>query len=861
MKKRAQVPDARTYTTLFRGLAWHAKFPNSLDRALSIYHSMFADTAPVKPSIIHTNAVLKVCALSGDMDALLGVAAKLPERGNGAPDTLTYTIILNAIRNTTVEAMVKQQDGSRITEGRKRAVLQGRRLWEEIRERWARGDLFMDEELVCAMGRTLLLGEEQDLDDVLSMLEQTMGVPRQVPRLGDPARHGARQPEERQLNGFLEEGVIPSPIALANSTNPTRSEATSHLPPLDNLATAVSPFSPLPNLNPSTLVRPSRNTLSLALEACTSMHLPRPAQDYWGLLTSPDGAYNIPPDTNNYHSYLRLLRLQRASKLAVELVNDMADGTIKSPTPGRTMLEPKVFRIAMSACVRDKNNSSALSHASGLVKTMLATLEDTDPPTLTSYLDLALSSRYSKDNYRRLLEVEKQAQSGWYNIKSQLSYVEPQAGSGKMNKERQREEQAVEVAQRMVGLYDKIFEVGKEGMERTEAKRVRDEKARVSAWVQRRSRRRERPAGAALATGKRGGEEELVEEGRNGGEEQIVEAGDRPLKAHTKSFSFIPGPRGDRQNERTDTGYEDEAEDGGEDECEDADEALDRPMSKHEFSVHRGRGRSISHPSTPPRGASRAQSNNSNPSFATDPRLNNQTYLPPRAARATTEWASWKADHRVDKRDERKERQRAAIRRRAEVGLKSERQDEDEDFWAESAPLEKEVRQPWSAGLRNKRGGFGSETRDSDRGRERTYRSEGWGNGANLAADDRAPRQQKGWAPSVRDGGERQPGGYSRDDDDDDDDDDDKRPRRGPGRTPAEGGGGGGYNGRRRLGRAREYGARDADRAYDSHTGRPVASSHSRGETETGGHEEGNNGRSGMERAQEAAGRDGILML
>ena len=97
MKKRAQLPDSFTFTIIFRGLAKNARYERSLERALAIYESMHADNSPVKPSLIHTNAILNVCAFTNDIDSMLGIAAKLPTKGRDAPDCLTFTIILNAI--------------------------------------------------------------------------------------------------------------------------------------------------------------------------------------------------------------------------------------------------------------------------------------------------------------------------------------------------------------------------------------------------------------------------------------------------------------------------------------------------------------------------------------------------------------------------------------------------------------------------------------------------------------------------------------------------------------------------------------------------------------------------------------------
>lgn len=582
MKKRAQVPDARTFTTLFRGCAWHAKtVPTALEKTLSIYHSMFHDNAPVKPSIIHTNAVLKVCALAGDMDALLGVAAKLPERGNGAPDTLSYTIILNAVRNSALVDRIKIGDSRSGAEKGAVAVSQGRKLWEEIRTRWMKGDLFVDEELVCAAGRVLLLGGEADADDVLSLLEQTMGIPRQVPRIGDPARYGVRsKPESPKLDEDEGEGDrLPAPEQ--SSVHPS-SATQQHLPPLDAHVVAASPFAPLPNLNHASFIPPGHNTLSLALEACTRMSLPRPAQDYWGLLTSrttPPG-YAITPDSQNYQAYLRLLRLQRASKLAVALVEDIRQGRLLSTDQGgaKIRLEPKVFKMAMSACKRDKLNPHVLGYASSLVRTMLATLEDVDPFTLTTYLKIAIRG-HSRNDWQALLAAEREVAPGWRNLKSLVAYgstrddgddgdcdrVGSPSTSPNVLARARLNEQVTEFAATLIGLYDRILASGREKLDKREMNRLGGEKARVSAWLARRQegmeKRRSEVKNLGLPSPGNEDEDEgdgsdWQEESNDGGANRATtttrrigrsDPALRKLRDHTKPFSFRPGARNHEQ--------------------------------------------------------------------------------------------------------------------------------------------------------------------------------------------------------------------------------------------------------------------------------------------------------------------------
>jgi len=92
-------PQARR-THLHHHAPWlHGQHPQTSGYAerLAVYNSMFAPNSAVTPNIIHTNAIINVCARGKDMDALWSVAGRLPERGPGAPDKWTFTTILNAL--------------------------------------------------------------------------------------------------------------------------------------------------------------------------------------------------------------------------------------------------------------------------------------------------------------------------------------------------------------------------------------------------------------------------------------------------------------------------------------------------------------------------------------------------------------------------------------------------------------------------------------------------------------------------------------------------------------------------------------------------------------------------------------------
>ncbi|SLM40573.1 Pentatricopeptide repeat [Lasallia pustulata] len=513
MKKRAQPPDSHTYTIIFRGLATYKDHEHSLLRALSIYNSMFAPNSPVKPSITHSNAVLKVCARRLDMDALYGIAAKLPTHGAGAPDNLTFTTILNAVRHAAWTF-----DGRRIGETpeetaarRRRAVMEGRRIWDDVIKRWRKGDIWIDEELVCAMGRLLLISRHpQDLDDVLSLVEQTMAIPRAIPRLNAPERssvapvparlfsNSSQRPltdnepgrdksamGEGEQEEWLEEAEVErleeeaegeelegseereDDVQIRQTDQPhqapqldeaSESSGANHIVygPSISPVLSDSEFAPVDishakafdprtrTTQPLAYVRPGNNTLSLLMDACIGMRAAAAAQDYWGILTGEvqDGGHGVSPDAENYFMYLRLLRLKRSSRLAVELVEEKlgsADAHFdKSRTlvlgpmssrHGNELAVPKTFRIAMSACVRDNANPRVLDSATRLLRLMQARLPEPDLKTLAMYLDVAAGAGVRSEvprggvvAWKRLLGATEVAEGSLQNMRSLLSF-------------------------------------------------------------------------------------------------------------------------------------------------------------------------------------------------------------------------------------------------------------------------------------------------------------------------------------------------------------------------------------------------------------------------------------------------------
>jgi len=365
MKKRRQVPDARTYTIIITGCTHHPDSRNGLEKGLALYRSMQLDNSAVKSNQIHINAVLKLCAQAKDIPTMFDIAADLPSKGPRALDNVAFTTILNAIqRDANLDTRLKLTPGQARSYVQKR-LLNARRIWAEITQRWRKGDLWVDEELVCAMGRILLLGDGRDRDDVLTMIEQAMNIPRQIPRLGTDERSSI-EPSEQESYGTRR----PSPEAIKGDME-LRLPIDIQVPQTN---TSLKPR----GQGLGSFTKPSQSTLTLIMEALLDASLKAPALRYWHHFTTVLG---IVPDGPNYHSLLRVLREARASSETLDVLTRMP----------RHLLAEKTFRIALSTCRRDANNSHVFSNAGKILDIMTPVVRTPDVKILEDYLSISSS--------------------------------------------------------------------------------------------------------------------------------------------------------------------------------------------------------------------------------------------------------------------------------------------------------------------------------------------------------------------------------------------------------------------------------------------------------------------------------------
>lgn len=443
MKRRAQVPDAQTYTIIFNGCSQHHDSAHALEKVLVLYNSMLTEKAPVRPNTIHLNAVLKMCARAGNMEAMFSIVDQMPKKGLTAPNNLTYTTILNALRmhvaNSPRDLMTPMQK----RRSQQDTILHARHIWAEVIKAWRQGDIWVDEELVCAMGRILLIGNEQDHDDVLSLVEQTMNIPRQIPRKGTVERH--RQDPASQGQKLVQTQAPLSKVS-EDSTEPAEDAPPEPIIPVT-----------FPNSVSGVYVTPGQNTLSLVIQSLTNLPLKDIAGKYWNLFTND---FNVEPDAENYHAYLRVLRLARSSTETVKIMMKMPQSYMQS----------KTFRISMSTCVRDKKNHHAFANAGQILDLMQTSLREPEIQALQSYLEVGLmsdaapkrsasgnnqASKYEQG--RQIRRALERLQPSFLNLKSALLFRDPTLPELKPQERMAFVDNILAITRRMISAYDVLM--------------------------------------------------------------------------------------------------------------------------------------------------------------------------------------------------------------------------------------------------------------------------------------------------------------------------------------------------------------------------------------------------------------------
>ncbi|KIH90175.1 hypothetical protein SPBR_00281 [Sporothrix brasiliensis 5110] len=404
MKKRGQLPSTTTYTTIFRGCALSRHPKNAVQHATRIYNSMLSNERIV-PNRIHMNAVINVCARAKDIDSMFNIAATADNRSR-VPDSITYGTLLNGMRHATVKPHHRpnrtgdSEDAVFLeAENASLSVARGRAVWGEVAKNWHQGVLVIDEQLVCAMGRLLLLGSKKDNDDILSLVEQTIGIPRPdkaqsgfdtVKYYGEETNEAADADANANANAEAEADADASAYAVTAVDQRPVLESTSDFAQMEDMV--LGPAAPevvesaeffsdpdAPRRSSFRYVQPGNNILSVIISSLGTTRKTSLAPVYWDILTAPP--YNVQPDSENWYRLLRTLRRGHASKTTAEMMKRIPS----------EFLEPKTFQVAMSCCAADNLNPNAFESAGQILDLMVHKLVEPDPHTMRLYLQTAIT--------------------------------------------------------------------------------------------------------------------------------------------------------------------------------------------------------------------------------------------------------------------------------------------------------------------------------------------------------------------------------------------------------------------------------------------------------------------------------------
>ncbi|QSL64616.1 hypothetical protein MERGE_001917 [Pneumocystis wakefieldiae] len=167
MKKRSHLPNSQTFTILLHGLSMNPKHPKSFSYAFHIYKSLWSPKYADLLNIIHTNAMLRVCAVTKQSQTAFKVFEEV-SKSNFAADSITYTILFNILSRQNMNNM--------------NVYHERQKLLKKVIEAWNMKGFVVDELLICSISLCFLRGKKrEDYDFVFTLVERFFGIKRMIP--------------------------------------------------------------------------------------------------------------------------------------------------------------------------------------------------------------------------------------------------------------------------------------------------------------------------------------------------------------------------------------------------------------------------------------------------------------------------------------------------------------------------------------------------------------------------------------------------------------------------------------------------------------------------------------------------------
>lgn len=341
-----------------------------MGEALKIYNTMLSSSR-LKPNVTHLNAVLDVCSRAQDLESMF-VTLRSADKAR-APNNWTYTIILNALRHQPSNYKDLPDgsgvEGEAVKKSIETTIQRGKLVWDEVMSRWKKNEIVMDEELMCAMGRLLLLGGAKETEAILALLSNVLGVPRlDQEQLSAPAQKSSSDQSDESQSA-------PEPKTQQQQMQQQQQQQRQLQGPSRPMA--------------------GKNTLSLVMKALGVSRRTKLAAKYWDFLTS---TFGIVPDKWNYKHYLDSLSTGAASGKAARTIEGMP----------AEMVDGLVVRRGMLICHFDAYNEKAFENATAIYDAMMQKMRTPDAECMKLYLQVA-TSNYRKFDDRSKYPIESRA--------------------------------------------------------------------------------------------------------------------------------------------------------------------------------------------------------------------------------------------------------------------------------------------------------------------------------------------------------------------------------------------------------------------------------------------------------------------
>lgn len=396
MKKRAQLPNAQTYTIIFQGCAGSQHPRAAVGEAIKIYNSMLTSSR-LKPNVTHLNAVLDVCAKAQDIESLFVILRS----ANGArtPNNLTYTIILNALRhqpsNVIKLSEPEKEQEQAVKSSIDKTISRAKIVWNEVTVRWKKGEIVIDEELMCAMGRILLLGGAKQTDPIINLVTEILGITKLKdgePALVQDEAQRKEQPKITKTPKQSDRAEPRGPERMESSKSEEESERLDQPEESGQIKKQVPQKEWQRQSTPAVPAKIDRiagkNTLSLVMRALAQDKRTKLSARLWEYMTT---TYGIIPDRNNYRDYLDCLFTGAASGKAARAIASMPSDIIDS----------RLVRRGLLMCHFDGYNEKAFDNATTIFDIMVRKMRVPDPTCMKLYLQTAVS------NYRGFKDTAK----------------------------------------------------------------------------------------------------------------------------------------------------------------------------------------------------------------------------------------------------------------------------------------------------------------------------------------------------------------------------------------------------------------------------------------------------------------------